>query len=72
MKRQYCVYTRDGNFLDVLDWIKENKIECEAHLNRTRFWIPEGPQLTWFLINWADVCPAVDKDEDYLTGKIYG
>lgn len=72
MKRQYCVYTRDVNFFNVLEWIKENNVEFEAHINRTRFWIPEGPKLTWFLINWADVCPEVQENEDYLTGKIYG
>ena len=71
MKRQYCVYTRDPNFLDVLDWIKENRIECEAHINRTRFWIPEGPKLTWFLVSWSHVCPEVKENEDYLTGQIY-
>jgi hypothetical protein len=56
----------------VLEWIKENNVKFEAHINRTRFWIPEGPKLTWFLINWADVCPEVQENEDYLTGKIYG
>ena len=72
MTQQYCVYTRDSHYIEVTDWIKENNIEFEAHLNRIRFWVPEGPKLTWFLVNWAHVCPAVNENEDYVTGRIYG
>ena len=69
--RQFCVYTRDDHFVEVIRWLKNNNIKFESHINRTRFWIPEGPTLTWFLVTWADVCPEVKENEDYLTGQIY-
>lgn len=71
MTRQYCVYTLDENFINVMKWVKENNIEFESHINRTRFWVPEGPKLTWFLVKWAAVCPVVKDNEDYLTGQVY-
>ena len=61
---QYYVLTRDLHYIQVGKWIAHNKIPHEVHLNRTRFWIPEGPLLTEFLLRWADVCPRVDATEE--------
>ena len=65
--RQYCVYTRDDRFIEVANWLRVNKIKAEVHLNRTRFWVPEGPVLTDFLLRYNDVCPAVPESDDYVT-----
>lgn len=65
---QFAIYTRDAEFVEVIGWIKTNKIRFEAHLNRTRFWIPEGPELMEFLLTWSHVCPRVDHEVDHLTG----
>ena len=61
---QYYVLTRDRHYIQVGKWIAHNGIPHEIHLNRTRFWIPEGPLLTEFLLRWADVCPRVDATEE--------
>jgi hypothetical protein len=57
--KQYCVYTRDEKFLEVAKWISKNKIKFEPHLNRTRFWIPDGILMTEFLLKYSEICPAV-------------
>jgi hypothetical protein len=58
---QYCVYTRDDRFLEVAHWITSNKIKFEPHLNRTRFWIPEGTIMTEFLLKYSEICPIVNE-----------
>ena len=58
---QYCVYTRDDRFLEVAHWITSNKIKFEPHLNRTRFWVPEGIIMTEFLLKYSEVCPIVNE-----------
>jgi hypothetical protein len=60
---QYSVLTRDRHYIQVGQWIAHNGITHEVHLNRTRFWIPEGPLLTEFLLRWADVCDPVDVND---------
>jgi hypothetical protein len=61
---QYCVYTRDERFLEVAEWITKNNIKFERHLNRTRFWVPDGSVLTEFLLRYTNVCPLVKERTD--------
>jgi|APCry1669192319_1035405.scaffolds.fasta_scaffold16978_2 hypothetical protein len=68
MFRQFAVYSRDEHFVEVLTWLRENNINRESHINRTRFWMPKGPLLTEFLLRWGDVCPRVYDDENVQTG----
>ena len=63
--QQYCVYTQDPNFLSVAKWLGVNKLKYEVHLNRTRFWVPDGPILTEFILKWYDCCPAIIEDSNY-------
>jgi hypothetical protein len=63
---QYCVYTRDDRFLEVARWVTDNNLKFEPHLNRTRFWVPEGMIMTEFLLKYSEVCPKVI-GEDYAT-----
>lgn len=58
---QYCVYTRDDRFLEVTRWITDNNLKFEPHLNRTRFWVPEGIIMTEFLLKYSEVCPIVNE-----------
>jgi len=60
---QYAIYTQHPNFLDVARWLSVNQLKYEPHLNRTRFWVPDGPILTEFLLKWIDVCPAIPEEE---------
>jgi hypothetical protein len=69
MLHQFYVLTRDLHYITVGRWIAHNNIQHELHLNRMRFWIPEGPLLTEFLLRWADSCPQVDQSLDLVTGQ---
>jgi hypothetical protein len=72
-KLQYSILTRDTEYINVANWIKENKIDFEAHLNRTRFWVTAGEEHTVFLLTWGHVCTPVYDDEDLVTGqRTYG
>jgi hypothetical protein len=65
---QYCVFTTDKNFREVMTYISENKLANEPHLNRTRFWVPESMH-TEFLKEWGSVCRYVHPEEDLTTGQ---
>lgn len=58
---QYYVLTRDPQFSDVINWIPKNNIEYEIHLNRIRFWVPDGPVKTEFLLKFIHCCPEVEE-----------
>jgi hypothetical protein len=64
---QYCVYTNNNLYIEVGQWLMHNDITHEIHMNRIRFWIPEGPALTEFLLKYANICPSVEErlDNDY-------
>jgi hypothetical protein len=61
--KQFYVLTQDPKFIDVSDWITENNIHWEMHLNRTRFLVPDGPVMTDFLLRFIQCCPEVDEDD---------
>ena len=69
---QFAIYSADPEFLDVARYITEKKFKYEPHLNRTRFWIEEGPELVMFLLTWGQVCPRVHDDEDLVLGTRHG
>ena len=57
--KQYCIYTHDINRIAVVEWIVENQLRCEFHLNRIRFWVPNGIVMTEFLLKFYHCCPEV-------------
>ena len=63
MLYEFFVLTRDTEFINVGRWIAHNRLQHEVHLNRTRFWVPEGPLLTEFLLRWRDRCPPVSEHD---------
>jgi hypothetical protein len=58
--REYAVYTVDPNFILCLEWVEQHDLRWEPHLNRTRFWVPEGPLLTEFLLRWGHTTELID------------
>ena len=58
--RQYAIYTVNPAFVQCLEWVEQHGLQWEPHLNRTRFWIPEGPLLTEFLLRWHAHCEFID------------
>jgi hypothetical protein len=58
---QHYILTHDLQFSDVVNWVAENNIEYEIHLNRTRFWVPDGPVKTEFLLKFIHCCPTVEE-----------
>jgi hypothetical protein len=67
--KQFAVFSRDPNLGSVLEFIEQHGLAHEIHLNRTRFWIPEGPVLTQFLLRF-ETYHVVSQDEDLATGRV--
>ena len=68
-QRQYYILTLDPRASEVFCFIRDHKLTCEVHLNRTRFWIEDNTSvLTEFLLRFADSCPYVDEQLDLTTG----
>ena len=66
--RHYYILNLDPRSSEVFDFIRDHNIKCEVHLNRTRFWVPEGPVLTEFLLRFHDCAHYVDPALDLATG----
>ena len=66
--RQFYILTLDPRLGEVFRYIEEHGFSYEVHLNRTRFWIPEGTILTEFLLRFSESCPAVDETMDLNSG----
>ena len=66
--REYYILTLDPQIGPVFRFIELHQLRFEAHLNRTRFWVPDGPVLTEFLLRFSECCPRVDANCDLATG----
>lgn len=62
---QHYILTLDPNMGTVFRWIEANGLDFELHLNRTRFWVPNGPLYTEFALRFAHCCPRVDHSVIY-------
>jgi hypothetical protein len=65
---QHYILTQHPDFQDVINWVGSFPLQCEFHLNRTRFWVPDGSIYTEFALRWAHACPRVDPTLDLATG----
>jgi hypothetical protein len=68
MARHYYVLNQDPRAQEVFEFIRQHGLDHELHLMRTRFWVPEGPVLTEFLLRFYSSCPLVDVSLDLTTG----
>ena len=50
--KQFAVFSSDPNLELALLFIEQHNLAHEVHLNRTRFWIPEGAILTEFYLRF--------------------
>ena len=66
---QFAMLNQDPKLRDLLEFIQQHDLKHELHLNRTRFWIPEGPVLTEFLLRFDNYHVVTDL-EDLTTGRI--
>jgi len=66
--RHYSITTLNPNFTSVIAWIHRRDVKYELHLARVRFFVPEGPILTEFLLQFAECCSLVDPELDLATG----
>ena len=63
VQRCYAVLTDSPDYLRVMRWVEGQELAIEVHLNRTRFWLPEGLLLTEFLLRYSDaVMSCVEHD----------
>ena len=67
--RHYYVLNLDPRAAEVFEFIKAHKLTCEVHLNRTRFWVPDGSVLTEFLLRFSECVCLVDESVDLATGR---
>lgn len=58
--KHFAVFNRDPKLATVLEFIQQHELRHELHLNRTRFWIPEGPVLTEFYLRFETFQVVVD------------
>ena len=68
---EYAILNQHMSAELVFDYIRQHEFKVEVHLNRTRFWVPDGVELTEFVIRFGDVCTPVDPLEDRATGQRY-
>jgi hypothetical protein len=66
--RQYYILTQDPALKDVFEFIRHHNLKLEVHLNRTRFWVPDGTVLTEFLLRFSTVATLVDESLDLISG----
>lgn len=51
--KQFAVFNSDRiNLARAIEFIQQHELKHELHLNRTRFWVPEGPILTEFYLRF--------------------
>ena len=68
--REYYVLTMHPNCKQVLTWVMDNNLQYEAHLNRTRFWVPTDSSLNTYYQLWlAESCGWVDPKLDLATAQ---
>jgi hypothetical protein len=59
MMQQHYVLNRDAEADSVYEFIRRYQLTHEIHLNRIRFWVPEGVIRTEFALRFAHICPPV-------------
>jgi len=64
----YYVLTQDPRSNEVFNFIIYHKLKCSVHLNRTRFWVPDGAVYTEFILRFSDCAHLVDPTLDLTTG----
>jgi hypothetical protein len=62
------VFSRSPDFADILAWVQARGFKYEVHLNRTRFWVPDGALHTEFVLRWYHAVNKVADSEDLATG----
>lgn len=58
--QQYYILNQDPRAPEVFEFIRYHKLTVEVHLNRTRFWVPDGTVYTEFALRFAQNCPLVE------------
>ena len=65
---QYYILNRDPRAGELFEFIAQHSLQCEVHLNRTRFWVPEGSVFTEFALRFSQSCPAVNPHTNLGSG----
>jgi hypothetical protein len=69
MITQFALLNHDPQLHVLFEFIQQHGLKHEVHLNRTRVWIPEGPILTQFLLQFEHY-HIVQANEDLATGQV--
>jgi len=68
IEHHYAILTSSHKYRDVMEYIGEKNYRYEAHLNRTRFWVPNS-DLPEFISLYGGYCDFVPHDQDLMTGQ---
>ena len=69
--RHYYILNQDPRTVEVFEFIRHHALTVEVHLNRTRFWVPNGTVLTELLLRFHQCVHYVDDSLDLATGRPY-
>ena len=59
--KQFAVFNSDRtNLARAIEFIQQHNLAHELHLNRTRFWVPEGAILTEFYLRFETFQVVLD------------
>jgi len=58
--KQFAIFSSDPNLELALRFIEQHELKHEIHLNRTRFWVPEGSILTEFYLRFETFQVVLD------------
>lgn len=59
--KHFAVFTSDRtNLARAIDFIRTHNLKHEFHINRVRFWVPEGPVLTEFYLRFETFQVVLD------------
>ena len=61
MNQQYYILTSSPQLGRVVEWIKDNSIPYEVHLNRIRFRPHSEQLLVQYHLQWEHLCAAVER-----------
>lgn len=70
MIRHYAVYSTDPQFARVLNFLNTYSVQCEVHINRTRFWIDDSrPEWCILLLKFYNSIHDVSEEENHALGR---
>ena len=69
--RHYYMLNQNPRLAELISWIQTRGLDREIHLNRTRFWVPDGAVFTEFILRFSGDCGQIVDSMNLATGLDY-